>query len=80
MLDDNHIGVEGAEAIEQALQTNSTLEELSILETNISRELSGRIHSLVSKGNRDKRRLALENSQLGKEMLLPLAKKLKKVE
>jgi Ran GTPase-activating protein (RanGAP) involved in mRNA processing and transport len=59
-LENNAIGEEGARALAEALATNSSLQRLGIHDDNISLALLRRIYNLLSKKNREKRRLELE--------------------
>jgi len=60
----NDIGDVGAAALAEALLRNATLEDLDLEENNISPAYYDEITSLLSTGNRYKRRLELEKSTL----------------
>jgi Ran GTPase-activating protein (RanGAP) involved in mRNA processing and transport len=60
-LDSNCIRDKGAMALAEAFKLNSTLQELKLTVNRITPLLNDQIQSLLSKENRDKRRLELEN-------------------
>ena len=61
-LSDQAIKAEGATALAEALQINSTLQELLFSDSYIPQELVCQIKSLLTKENRDERRLELATS------------------
>ena len=60
MLQDNNIEDKGGEDMAEALKSNSTLQELWLYRNKVSETLDDHIKSLLSRVNRDKRRLAMQ--------------------